>query len=939
MRIAVVGGGIAGLALAVALRRRAQVGEIVVFEQDSGVNLAVRQGHGMMLMENGVDALQALGVSHIIEGCTPLTRAVFREGHGVPIRTEALSSVYCTTRATLVEGLRGQLGPDVIRFERRCREVTLSENGLRVEAVQFADGASLVSDEFDLFVGAEGWRSPFCDALNPGFVRPTSPVLEIVTSTHLPDFARQLGGWFVKTMFPERGVAFGLLASTREQVIGFLQFDSRRHAPPDQGASPDEVRAFLQRLLVDAPEPIPEFLRQVEMRTAHLWLAVNSPAPERFCCDNAVVIGDAAHPMLPFTSQGASAALEDAAILAERIHRSRGDAAALATHLRGFSALRRRAVEGYIRRGQQILSSFLDPNAAFAIPYVDGAVSELEESLALPNGSLRALFRMLDHDGDGRIDRREFRSLSGLLGDEVDLVRLFEEIDRDNSGTIEVDELILSLATPEVRASPSVRKVRLSLSLHRLESFTRETRLRRMLELLSREAGGSLEQADFSAALASEGIIASSGEVAALFGDDDDRSPESLASRADRAGRADISEPDPLFADTKVDRSVLSARAYNFRWADQPPGIIPLTSADLDFPVCEAITAALRDYLEPGYLSYGPAEGLPWFRETAAHHLNARFGIPSTAGQLMATNSAASGLYLAVKLVMDAPGCEAIIPDPVDFLLERSVVAAGGRVRRFPIQEDSGWSFDPADIETLVSPRTRLLSICNPHNPLGRVWRQEELEAMAEIALRHDLWILSDEVWSDIVYEPSRMTSTAALSPEVAARTLTITGFSKNYGMAGLRLGVLAAPDEAKLKALVALSHADETAYGVSTLSQVAGAAAYRSAGTWLERLVSHLKRQRDYAVDRLNAMHGVRCHSPEGTFVLFPDVSGHGLPSETLVERLQRDHRVALVPGAPRFFGPGAAGHLRISFATSRAVLAEGLDRLEAGLESQSRE
>ena len=389
-----------------------------------------------------------------------------------------------------------------------------------------------------------------------------------------------------------------------------------------------------------------------------------------------------------------------------------------------------------------------------------------------------------------------------------------------------------------------------------------------------------------------------------------------------------------LFSHEKINLPILKQRAYNHRWAIQDSDVIPLTAADSDFPVAQEIIDGIYDYIQPGYLSYGPPVGLPEFREMAAQTLNQRQRIACNADQVFVVNSAASALYLVARFTLNQPGDEAIIPDPVDFLFERSVLAAGGKVRRFSLRPETNYSFDPDEIISLIKPgKTKLLSICNPHNPLGRVWSPEELTQLADIALKYDLWIMSDEVWADIVYAPCTHTSIAALSPEVAQRTFSIFGFSKSYGLAGLRLGLIVNPNPEIQQAMVHLSQADETAYGVSTLSQMAGLAAYKSAGKWLQRFLVHLRHQRDYAVTRLNQIEGVTCHAPEGTFALFPDISSFGVDSEALVDRLCHRYGVALVPGSPRFFGPGAQGHIRLSFATSREILSAGLDRLETGL------
>ncbi len=386
-----------------------------------------------------------------------------------------------------------------------------------------------------------------------------------------------------------------------------------------------------------------------------------------------------------------------------------------------------------------------------------------------------------------------------------------------------------------------------------------------------------------------------------------------------------------LFADDRVPLDVLRERAFNLRWAAVAPDVIPLTAADPDFPVAPAITEAMGRYLAPGVLSYGPPEGLPSFREEVARFFVERRGLAAEADRVLATDGAAAAMFVVARWALE-PGDEAIVFDPVDFLFAASVEAAGGRVRRCTVDPSTG-RFDPDQMRALVGPRTRMIGLCHPHNPLGRVWEDDELGAIAEIAVEHDLVVLSDEIWSDIVYRPARFRSFATLGPEIARRTVTVYGFSKTFGLAGLRVGCLLAPDADTARALLEVSRATTTATGVATLSQVAATAALRSAWPYATAFVDHLRDQRDYAVERLNRLPGVRCRPPEGTYVLFPDVRATGIDAITLAERLHAEARVALVPGAPRWFGPGAAGHLRLCVSTSRAILTEALDRVEGWL------
>lgn len=387
------------------------------------------------------------------------------------------------------------------------------------------------------------------------------------------------------------------------------------------------------------------------------------------------------------------------------------------------------------------------------------------------------------------------------------------------------------------------------------------------------------------------------------------------------------------FDDGAVPMGLLRERAYNLRWAVQAPDVIALTAADPDFAVAPPIREALADYVRDGVFSYGPAEGLPELRRACAGFMARRRGVAVPAEHILAVDSAAAGLLHVARFAL-LPGDEAIVFDPVDFLFAASVEAAGGRVVRLPSDPATG-RVDIARLAALVGPRTRLIGVCNPVNPTGRVLSREELAAIGEVAVERGLWIASDEIWSDIVFDGRPFTSLASLGPAIAARTFTVYGFSKTFGLAGLRVGFVACPSPETFEALLAVSAARTTMTGVSTLSQVAAIAACERGWPWAEAFVAHLQTLRDLGVARLGAVPGVRVRPPEGTYVLFPDVSALGVPVERLAETLRDTYRVAVVPGSPRWFGPGADGHLRLVFSTSRALFEEGLERVARGLEA----
>ena len=386
------------------------------------------------------------------------------------------------------------------------------------------------------------------------------------------------------------------------------------------------------------------------------------------------------------------------------------------------------------------------------------------------------------------------------------------------------------------------------------------------------------------------------------------------------------------FGDDQVPLAALRRQAFNLRWATLPEDVIPLTAADPDFAVAPAVREAIARQAAEGLFSYGPAGGLPAFRQACATFCRERRAMGGGPERILAVDGAAAGMLQVCRLLL-RPGDEAIIVDPVDFLFQAAVEAAGASVVRLPVDPDGG-ELALERLEELVTGRTRLLGVCNPLNPVGRVLRRHDLEALGSVAARHDLAILNDEVWSDIVYPPRPFLSLAALDPELAARCWTVHGFSKNHGLAGLRVGYVHCPDAASCERLLKASLADTTMHGVATLSQIAAVAALEEGEAWLAAWLAHLERQRDLAVAELASMPGTSVRSPEGTYVLFPRVNHHGLSAEALTERLLQRQRLAVVPGAARWFGPGAAGHLRLVFSTSEAILREGLARLRRGLE-----
>ncbi|WP_196139348.1 pyridoxal phosphate-dependent aminotransferase [Aliikangiella sp. G2MR2-5] len=382
-----------------------------------------------------------------------------------------------------------------------------------------------------------------------------------------------------------------------------------------------------------------------------------------------------------------------------------------------------------------------------------------------------------------------------------------------------------------------------------------------------------------------------------------------------------------LFSNEQVPLELLKQRAFNFRWAETEKEIIPLTAADPDFAVATEIRDAISNYAQSGVYSYGPHQGLPQFKQTLSDAFALRKDYRIDPQNILPIDSAASGMYSIARAIL-SPGDEAIIFDPVDFLFEQSVSAAGAKVVRCPYDKATG-EFRLDLLPNLVSEKTKLIGVCNPHNPLGRLISRNELETIAHFANENDLWIMNDEIWSDIVFPEKPFQSFHHLPPELTKNVITVYGFSKAFGLAGLRVGAVIAPNNEVYQKIVDAAYVMTTAGGVSTLSQIAAICALEKCWYWVDEFKNHLTRLRDYAVERLNQFPGVTCSVPEATYLLFPNIEATGLDAEAVVEKLL-ENKVAVVPGNERFFGPGAKGHIRICFATSFEILAAGLDRME---------
>jgi aminotransferase len=387
-----------------------------------------------------------------------------------------------------------------------------------------------------------------------------------------------------------------------------------------------------------------------------------------------------------------------------------------------------------------------------------------------------------------------------------------------------------------------------------------------------------------------------------------------------------------MFTQSTIDLELLKKRAYNLRWATVPNGVIPLTAADPDFPCAPEIADAICRFSKDRYFCYGPPDGLPEFKESVAGYFQNKRNFPADPAFVLPVDSAAFGIYLTCKAFL-APGDEAIIFDPVDFLFRYSIESVKGVAVPFSIPAGPE-AVDFDGLERLITKKTKLICLCNPLNPTGKVFTIEELMQFGALADKYDLLILSDEIWSDIVYAPHIFTSIASLGEDFRNRTITITGFSKSYGLAGLRIGAVIASNAQHFKKLMDASLHNSTVHGANVISQIAATSAINECGYWLKDFLQHLNKMSEICVNELNLTRGFECFAPEGCYVAFANISKTGKTSSEIQQLLFNSAKVSVVPGLKEWFGECATGYIRLSFATSEEILREALSRIKRTME-----
>lgn len=347
-----------------------------------------------------------------------------------------------------------------------------------------------------------------------------------------------------------------------------------------------------------------------------------------------------------------------------------------------------------------------------------------------------------------------------------------------------------------------------------------------------------------------------------------------------------------------------------------------------DFDTPQHIKEAAKKALDEGYTHYAPNAGLLELREAIAEKLKRENNIeadPLT--EICITVGSQEATYLAIMCTIER-GDEVLITDPAYYTYRNCVQMAEGKPVFVPLKSESEFRLDPEDLEKKITYKSKMIIINSPCNPTGSIMTKDDLQAIDELAVRHDLLILSDEIYEKIIYDDQKHYSIAALSKE-PDRIITVNGFSKAYAMTGWRVGYVVA-NKAIISEIVKMQQSALSS--VTTFAQIGAVAALKGPQEPVINMLRELERRRKIMIEGLNEIEGFSVCKPKGAFYAFVDVRNVGKSSIEVSEYLLNEAKVVTTPGVA--FGKNGEGYIRISYATSVENIKEGLNRIREAVE-----
>jgi aspartate aminotransferase len=362
----------------------------------------------------------------------------------------------------------------------------------------------------------------------------------------------------------------------------------------------------------------------------------------------------------------------------------------------------------------------------------------------------------------------------------------------------------------------------------------------------------------------------------------------------------------------------------------QGRSIVHLEIGEPDFDTPAAIRDAAIRAIQEGFTHYGPSAGLTEIRDAIAAHIAKDRGLPTTGEQVVVTPGGKPIITFSILATVD-PGDEVIVPNPGFPIYESVVRFAGAKAVPVILREEREFRFGAADLEALLTPKTKMVVLNSPHNPTGSVLSPKDLDEIAALLRDRDIWVLSDEIYSKILYDGEHQS--IATRPGMAEKTILLDGFSKTYAMTGWRLGYGVMPP-ALVKHVARLA-TNVYSHATSFVQRVAPTALGGKQDD-VKAMVAEFRRRREAFVTGLNAIPGITCAKPAGAFYVFPNVRALGMKSADMEHALLQEAGIAALSGTA--FGAHGEGYVRFSYANSIENIQEGLRRFEAFVQSRAR-
>ncbi|NQY74751.1 MAG: pyridoxal phosphate-dependent aminotransferase [Candidatus Margulisbacteria bacterium] len=363
--------------------------------------------------------------------------------------------------------------------------------------------------------------------------------------------------------------------------------------------------------------------------------------------------------------------------------------------------------------------------------------------------------------------------------------------------------------------------------------------------------------------------------------------------------------------------------------------ILAFSAGEPDFDTPSHIKESGIRAIQEGKNKYTVASGIPELKEAVCQKLLRDQNLTYSSDQIVISCGAKHSIFNVLMATIN-PGDEVIVPSPYWVSYPEQIKLFGGQPIILQTTEETGLKITPDQLEKSITPKTKLLILNSPSNPTGMIYSKSEIEALADVVLAHNIWVLSDEIYEHLIYGNNTHFSIAQVSPEMKERTILVNGWSKAYAMTGWRLGFIACnPDLAKAVGKIQ----SQSTSNPTTCAQWAGITALNGSQKAVNDMKAAFDERRQYTIQTLNTISGITCLEPFGAFYAFPNISqyfgksaqgGTITDSVTFCQFLLEESLVAVVPGS----GFGAEGFIRFSYATSKEAIVEGLNRLRSFVE-----